>query len=90
MSEESETQEKPVRMHLQDVLSRLKELEHQSRTSIEHLSEDWLLLEESLKQKEEAERVGELLNAQNKVQDLVAALMEDMQITINRMENEGE
>ena len=72
-----------------DIISQLKEMRHYSKTTIEKLTEFWLLLDGELKQKKMARRFEDLLDIENKVHDTLEALVSDYETECNRIENEG-
>lgn len=77
----SETQEEIVKTPLDlmhDANAQLKEMEHYSRSNIEKLATTWFLFDDQLKEKSIADKLGDLLNAQNSFQDLVIAISEDI------------
>ena len=61
---------------LQDTLSRLKEMEHYSKTNIEKLATLWLEVSEHKEQKQYEKMVDEVLKRQNQFQESIAALIE--------------
>lgn len=72
-----------------DIISQLKEMHHYSKTNIEKLGEFWLLLEDGLKQKENAKNIEILLTHQNAFHDALESLVSDYEIECNRIENEA-
>ncbi len=72
-----------------DVISQLKEMQHYSTTNIEKLGEFWLLVDEELKQKENAKKLEILLTHQNEFHDALESLISDYEIECNRIENEA-
>lgn len=84
-SEEKNTLEKS-----REVISQLKEMVHYSKTNIEKLSEFCLLLDDELKQKEYADRIGKILSHQNNFHEEMESLISDYEIECNRIENENE
>jgi hypothetical protein len=71
-----------------DVISQLKEMRHYSITNIEKLGEFWFLLDDELKQKENAKKLEVLLNLQNAFHDALEEMVSDYEIECNRIENE--
>ena len=61
---------------LQDTLSRLKEMEHYSKTNIEKLAALWLEVSENKQQKQYEKMVDEALKRQNQFQESIAHLIE--------------
>ena len=61
---------------MQDTLSRLKEMEHYSRTNIEKLATLWLEVSEHKEQKQYEKMVDEVLNRQNQFQESITSLIE--------------
>ncbi len=61
---------------LQDTLSRLKEMEHYSKTNIEKLAALWLEVSEHKEQKQYEPMVDEVLKSQNKFQESITPLIE--------------
>jgi len=61
---------------MQDTLSRLKEMEHYSKTNIEKLATLWLEVSEHKEQKQYESMVDEVLKCQNRIQDWIASLIE--------------
>lgn len=74
---------------LRTLSSQLKEMEHYSRSNIQKLSEFWLLLEEEVKHDEFTDEADALLTAQSNFEDHIVKLIDSLQQTINRMEQEG-
>ena len=72
-----------------DIISQLKEMHHYSKTNIEKLGEFWLLLDEGLKQKENAKKLEVLLTHQNAFHDALESMVSDYEIECNRIENEA-
>ena len=72
-----------------DIISQLKEMHHYSKTNIEKLGEFWLLLDDELKQKENAKKVETLLTHQNSFHEALESLVSDYEIECNRIENEA-
>lgn len=72
-----------------DVISQLKEMRHYSKTNIEKLGEFWLLLDEELKQKENAKKIEALLTHQNTFHGALESMISDYEIECNRIENEA-
>ena len=67
---------------MQDTLSRLKEMEHYSKTNIEKLASLWLEVSEHKEQKQYEKMVDEVLKRQNQfeesIKSLIAAYEEEM------------
>ena len=67
---------------MQDTLSRLKEMEHYSKTNIEKLATLWLEVSEHKEQKQYEKMVDEVLKRQNQfeesIKSLIAAYEEEM------------
>ena len=61
---------------MQDTLSRLKEMEHYSKTNIEKLAALWLEVSEHKEQKQYETMVDEVLKCQNRFQDSITSLIE--------------
>jgi len=61
---------------MQDTLSRLKEMEHYSRTNIEKLATLWLEVSEHKEQKQYEKMVDEVLKRQNQFQESITSLIE--------------
>jgi len=61
---------------MQDTLSRLKEMEHYSKTNIEKLASLWLEVSEHKEQKQYETMVDEVLKCQNRFQESIASLIE--------------
>jgi hypothetical protein len=81
MSQEERTPDAPKthQEQIADVVSRLKQMEHYSRSNIEALSQDWLLLDDTLKEKAFAALMDKLMSAQNKFQDVVLEALDVME-----------
>lgn len=82
------TDEKTDLEKSRDIISQLKEMQHYSTTNIEKLGGFWLLLDEELKQKENANKLEILLNHQHAFHDALDSLVSDYEIECNRIENE--
>ena len=67
---------------MQDTLSRLKEMEHYSKTNIENVATLWLEVSEHKEQKQYEKMVDEVLKRQNQfeesIKSLIAAYEEEM------------
>ncbi|GAA5495671.1 hypothetical protein SAMN02745181_2323 [Rubritalea squalenifaciens DSM 18772] len=74
---------------LKSLISQLREMEHYSRSNIEKLSEFWLLLEEEVKHDEFTNEADALLTAQDNFEQHIVKLIDSLQMTVNRMEQEG-
>jgi alpha-D-ribose 1-methylphosphonate 5-triphosphate diphosphatase PhnM len=61
---------------MQDTLSRLKEMEHYSKTNIEKLATLWLEVSEHKEQKQYETMVDEVLKCQNRFQESITSLIE--------------
>lgn len=61
---------------MQDTLSRLKEMEHYSKTNIEKLAALWLEVSEHKEQKQYEKMVDEVLKRQNQFQESITSLIE--------------
>ena len=61
---------------MQDTLSRLKEMEHYSKTNIEKLAALWLEVSEHKEQKQYEAMVDEVLKRQNQFQESITSLIE--------------
>ena len=61
---------------MQDTLSRLKEMEHYSKTNIEKLAALWLEVSEHKQQKQYEKMVDEVLKRQNQFQESITSLIE--------------
>ena len=61
---------------MQDTLSRLKEMEHYSKTNIEKLAALWLEVSEHKEQKQYEAMVDEVLKCQNSFQESITSLIE--------------
>jgi len=61
---------------MQDTLSRLKEMEHYSKTNIEKLATLWLEVSEHKEQKKYEKMVDEVLKRQNQFQESITSLIE--------------
>jgi len=60
---------------MQDTLSRLKEMEHYSKTNIEKLAALWLEVSEHKEQKQYEKMVDEVLKRQNQFEESIASLI---------------
>ncbi|MFT5470337.1 MAG: hypothetical protein ACI8UO_005465 [Verrucomicrobiales bacterium] len=67
-------------------LSQFKEIAHDAKELIERLAEIQLDLDEHLKQKDFAERVGDLFSTENDFITQVDSLVDDYEIELNRQE----
>jgi len=71
--------------YITDVLSQLKEIRHYAKSNTETLSAQWLAFDSGeFKDKELAERIDRLLNAQGKLHDDIEASIADIEIRINK------
>ncbi|MEM6161040.1 hypothetical protein AAH446_10895 [Erwinia sp. P6884] len=76
--------------HLRDVTSQLKEMRHYAQTNTETLSTHWLAFDQGEYQhKEYAERINDLLTRQGGLLDELDSTIQDIEIEINRVENEA-
>ena len=76
---------------MQDTLSRLKEMEHYSKTNIEKLASLWLEVSEHKEQKQYETMVDEVLKCQNRFQESIASLIEiyEKEMTRLRAQTQG-
>ena len=76
---------------MQDTLSRLKEMEHYSKTNIEKLATLWLEVSEHKEQKQYETMVDEVLKCQNRFQESITSLIEvyEKETTQLRAQAEG-
>ena len=70
---------------MQDTLSRLKEMEHYSKTNIEKLAALWLEVSEHKEQKQYETMVDEVLKCQNRFQESIASLIEAYEEETSRL-----
>ncbi len=70
---------------MQDTLSRLKEMEHYSRTNIEKLAALWLDVSEHKQQKQYEKMVDEVLKRQNQFQESITSLIEVYEAETTRL-----
>lgn len=70
---------------MQDTLSRLKEMEHYSKTNIEKLAALWLEVSEHKEQKQYEKKVDEVLKCQNRFQESVTSLIETYEQEMARL-----
>lgn len=75
---------------MQDTLSRLKEMEHYSKTNIEKLAALWLEVSEHKEQKQYEKMVDEVLKRQNEFQESLMPLIETYEKEIARLKGEAE
>ena len=73
---------------MQDTLSRLKEMEHYSKTNIEKLAALWLEVSEHKQQKQYEKMVDEVLKRQNQFQESVTTLIEVLEKETTRLRAE--
>lgn len=66
------------------VLAKLKDMEHHSRTNIEHLAGLLLTVEDELKQKEFSAQLNEVYSAQDAFQTKITALIESYKAMVNQ------
>lgn len=70
--------------YLNDVLSQLKEIRHYAKSNTETLSSQWLAFDSGeYKDKDLAEKIDKLLNAQGKLHDEIEQSISDIEILIN-------
>lgn len=70
--------------YMNDVLSQLKEIRHYAKSNTETLSSQWLAFDSGeFKDKELAEKIDKLLNAQGKLHDEIEQSIADIEIMIN-------
>jgi len=70
---------------MQDTLSRLKEMEHYSKTNIEKLAALWLEVSEHKQQKQYETMVDEVLKCQNRFQESITSLIEAYEEETSRL-----
>jgi hypothetical protein len=70
---------------MQDTLSRLKEMEHYSKTNIEKLAALWLEVSEHKQQKQYEKMVDEVLKRQNQFQESITSLIEVYETETTRL-----
>lgn len=76
--------------HLRDVTSQLKEMRHYAQTNTETLSTHWLAFDQGeYKHPEYAERINALLTKQGNLLDELDSTIQDIEIEVNRIENEA-
>jgi hypothetical protein len=81
----SDVEKKTQKEYIGDVISQLKEIRHYSEANTEKLSSHWLAFDTGeYKEKNFADKVGELLNMQGKLHDELEVLLQDMEIFINQ------
>ena len=73
---------------MQDTLSRLKEMEHYSKTNIEKLAALWLEVSEHKEQKQYEKMVDEVLKRQNQFQESITSLIEVLEKETTRLRAE--
>lgn len=73
---------------MQDTLSRLKEMEHYSKTNIEKLAALWLEVSEHKEQKQYEKMVDEVLKRQNLFQESITSLIEVLEKETTRLRAE--
>lgn len=71
-------------------LSQFKQMAHDAKDLVERLAEIQFKIEEDLKQKDIAERTGELFDTENQFLTQVDALVHDYEIELNRQEQEAD
>jgi hypothetical protein len=72
---------------MQDTLSRLKEMEHYSKTNIEKLAALWLEVSEHKQQKQYETMVDEVLKCQNRFQESITSLIDAYEEETARLTN---
>ena len=72
---------------MQDTLSRLKEMEHYSKTNIEKLAALWLEVSEHKEQKQYEAMVDEVLKRQNQFQESITSLIEAYEEETSRLKS---
>ncbi len=70
-------------------LEQFKEMSFRAKLRIERLAELSMVIEDQLKQKEFADRVGDLFGVANQFEEKLESLIHDYEIERNRMENEN-
>ncbi len=75
---------------MQDTLSRLKEMEHYSKSNIAKLSTLWLEVSEHKEQKQYETMVDEVLKTQNKFQESITPLIEAYEKETTRLKADTE
>ncbi|WP_034915638.1 MULTISPECIES: hypothetical protein [Erwinia] len=76
--------------HLRDVTSQLKEMRHYAQTNTEMLSTHWLAFDQGeYKNPAFAERINDLLTRQGGLLDELDKFIQDLEIDVNRIENEA-
>ena len=73
---------------MQDTLSRLKEMEHYSKTNIEKLATLWLEVSEHKEQKQYEKKVDEVLKCQNSFQESITSLIEAYEAETTRLKGD--
>ena len=80
-----EASEKTPLDAMQDTLSRLKEMEHYSKTNIEKLATLWLEVSEHKEQKQYEKMVDEVLKRQNQFEESIKSLIEAYEAEMARL-----
>lgn len=76
--------------HLRDVTSQLKEMRHYAQSNTETLSSQWLAFDQGeYKNADFAEKINQLLNQQGGLLENLDAVIQDLEIEANRIENEA-
>lgn len=76
--------------HVRDVTSQLKEMRHYAQSNVETLSAHWLAFDQGeYKHPEFAEKINNLLTKQGGLLDELDKSIQDMEIEVNRIENEA-
>jgi hypothetical protein len=75
---------------MQDTLSRLKEMEHYSKTNIEKLAALWLEVSEHKEQKQYETMVDEVLKCQNRFQESITSLIEAYEEQTSRLRSSAQ
>lgn len=90
MSDEIEVTPKTKTDYLRDVASQLKEMRHYAENNTKTLSSQYLAFEAGeYKDDEFAGRINTLLNEQGKLMEDIDVLIEDLEISVNRSEQES-
>jgi hypothetical protein len=76
--------------HVRVVTSQLKEMRHYAQSNVETLSAHWLAFDQGeYKHPEFAEKINDLLTKQGGLLDELDKNIQDMEIEVNRIENEA-
>jgi hypothetical protein len=79
--------------YVNDVLKQLKDMRHQSKNNVEHLTAQWLLFDGELKKLDQAEPIGALMTLQSELHDAFEAeieALEKLAVELTPVEEEGE